>query len=405
MFTLKMAFRNVFRQKRRTILTGLSMFGGFVLATIFIGWSDGSYNHIINEFTRNTFGHIQIHEKNYLDRPSLYKTINNFREIENKLRQTPKIDSWAPRVYSAGLVSVREKSAGAKIIGLDPKLETDTTGFSKKIVQGKNLSIQPNHEVIVGKGLAKTLKAQLNDDIVIVSQGADGSIANDRYKIIGIVDSGDEISDRLSFYLHIKDAQELLVLGNRIHEVAITISKLKQVQKISDNLTQVINDPELAVDPWQVFARSFYLAMKADQEGMWYTLIIIVLVVAVGVLNTVLMLVLERRREYGVLKAIGTRPWQVIKLVLTEVNILAFFSVILGVGIGFLINLYLSHHGITLSEPFTYGGMKFKDLLSEVNTRMFVIPAITVFVSATVVSFFPALKAARTEPATTMRMH
>ena len=405
MLLLKIAFRNIFRQKRRTILTMLSMFGGFVMAAVFIGWADGSYNNIIDNFTRHNFGHIQIHEKDYLDRPSLYKTINDYSNIKNQLLTLEEIDHFAPRVYSAGLVSVREKSAGARIIGIDPTPEQMTTQFHKKVSKGQYLSEQPDHQVLLGKELAKLLKADIGDDIVIVSQGADGSIANDRYSIVGLVDSGDLISDRTSFYLHIEDARELLVLGDRIHEIAINIGHLKKVKPMTDTISTLINRPELSVNPWQVFARSFYLAMKADMEGMWISLVIIVLIVAVGVLNTVLMSVLERIREYGVLKAIGTRPGQIIKLVLTEVNIMAIFSIIIGFGVALIINSILASKGINMGMEFSYGGMTFDTFKAEINARSFYIPAITILISSIVVGFFPALKAARTDAAKSMRIH
>lgn len=402
---LKIAFRNVFRQKRRTILTALSMFGGFVLAAFFIGWADGTYNNIIDTFTRYNLGHVQVHEKTYLDRPSIYKTINTLSEIEEILQTTKKITSWTPRLFSAGLVSVKDKSAGTRIIGIDPEKENRTTKFDEKIVKGRMLSGTPAHEVILGKGLAKVLKANLEDEIVVLSQGADGSIANDMYKIVGILDSGDEISDRASFYLHLKAAQELLVLEGRIHEIAVTVNHLRDVDKVNSILQERIHDPRLAVDPWQVFARSFYVAMKADKEGMWIMLVIIVLVVAVGVLNTVLMSVLERRREYGVLKAVGTKPGQIVKMVLTEVNILAVVCIIFGAAVGLLLNYLLSIHGITLPEPISYGGMKFQYMQAEINARSFYIPTITVLLVATLVSLFPAFKAARTDPAKSMRIH
>lgn len=405
MMILKIAFRNVFRQKRRTILTALSMFGGFVLAAFFIGWADGTYNNIIDTFTRFNLGHVQVHEKTYLDRPSIYKTINNLPEIANTLQKTKKITSWTPRIFSAGLVSVKDKSAGTRIIGIDPEKETRTTKFNEKIVKGRMLAGTANHEVLLGKGLAKILKAELEDEIVVLSQGADGSIANDMYKIVGIVDSGDEISDRASFYLHMEDAQELLVLEGRVHEIAITVNHLRDVAKVTGILQESVNDPRLVVEPWQVFAHSFYVAMKADKEGMWIMLVVIVLVVAVGVLNTVLMSVLERRREYGVLKAVGTKPGQIVKMVLAEVNILAVVCIILGAAVGLLLNYLLSIHGISLPEPISYGGMKFQHMQAEINARSFYIPTITVLLVATLVSLFPAIKAAKTEPARSMRIH
>lgn len=419
MVMLKIAFRNIFRQKRRSILTALSMLGGFVLAAFFIGFSEGTYNGIIDTFTRNQMGHIQVHHQDYLDRPSLYKTIDNLPEIEGILGQMKKVDSWAPRLYSAGLASVSEKSAGVRIIGIDPVKEDRTTNFHEKIKEGKMFSAATANEVIIGKGLARLLKGGVGDDVVVVSQAADGSIANDRYRIVGIVDTGDEIGDRASFYLPLAAAQELLVLEGRVHEIAVTVNSLDDVDFVNKTLEKKLaafNSPSgknpnanadvpLAVEPWQEFARSFYIAMKADKEGMWITLLIIVLVVAVGVLNTVLMSVLERRREYGVLKAVGTKPAQIVKMVLLEVNILAMMCIVFGAALGLLINYIFSVHGIAIPEPITYGGMKFQHMFTEINAMSFYIPAVTVLVAATLVSLFPALKAAHTDPARSMRIH
>lgn len=405
MLILKMAFRNIFRQKRRTILTGLSMMGGFSLAVIFIGWEDGTYNNIIDEFTRNRLGHIQIHEKTYLNRPSLYKTIDEASNITKKLENAKDIESWTPRLYSAGLASVGEKSAGVQIIGIDPEKETQTTQFKNKISEGRNFSASPSHEAVIGQGLAEILKAKVKDEIVIISQAADGSIANDLYTIVGISSSGDDISDRMSFYLHLREAQELLVLEGRIHEIAITVRKLNQVIKTNNNIAEKINSPELSIEPWQVFAKSFYEAMQADKAGTYVVLIVIVFIVAVGVLNTVLMSVLERRREYGILKAVGTKPSQIIKLVLLEVTILSIICIIIGTGIGYGVNTFLSKHGIKFGEGLTYGGMKFETMKAEINLRSFIIPAVTVLLCAALISLFPAVKAAKTEPAKTMRIH
>ncbi len=407
MMMLKIAFRNIFRQKRRSILTGLSIFGGFVLSAFFIGWSDGSYNDIIDMFTRNRTGHIQVHQKDYLDRPSLHKTIGRLQEIGDIFRETRGIDSWAPRLYCPGLVSVGEKSTGAKIIGIDPDKENQTTRFNKKIVEGTVFSPGVSKETVMGKGLAKLLKAKIGDDAVILSQAADGSIANDKYRIVGIMESGDEMDDRTAFYLPIDAAQELLAMQGRVHEIAVTVQDLNDIPHITKTLGEKITalDTALAVEPWQVFAKAFYVAMEVDKEGMWVMLLIVMLVVAVGVLNTVLMSVLERQREYGVLKAVGTKPGQIVKMVMSEVTILTVFCIFVGIVVGLLLNYYFTTHGYTLPEPLSYGGMKFQTMRSEINARSFYIPAITVLFAAVLVGIFPALKAARTDPAKSMRTH
>jgi len=402
---LKLAFRNTLRQKRRTIFTLLTMFGGFTLASISIGWSDGSYSRIINMFTRNRLGHIQIHAQGYLDKPSLYKTIDNYQAIGRKIESIPGVLTWTPRFLAAGLASLGNETSAVQIVGIDPLRENEATYFNKKIFKGRSFSSQPAHEAILGKGLAEVLQAKVGDEIIIVSQAADGSIANDIFRVVGLADSGNQMADRTAFYLHLTEAQELFVQPGKIHEIAIIVNKLSHVGKITKKITKILADNSLDVQPWQEFAKSFYQAMKADVEGMWVMLLVILLIVAVGVLNTVLMSILERTREYGVLKALGTRPRYIFWQIVLEVNLMALVSIILGSGLSLIINHLLSIHGIQLPTSFTYGGIEFKALYSAITARSLYIPAITVVLSATVVSLFPALRAARISPAKAMRIH
>ena len=402
---LKIALRNIFRQKRRTILTALAMIAGFTLSSLFIGLSDGAYGNIITMFTRNRIGHIQVHREGYLDKPSLYETIDDYPSVGETIQSTTGVEAWTPRVYAAGLGSVGEKSTAVQVIGVDVARETQATRFDQKMIEGSVLAESASHEAVIGKGLAKILSAKIGSEIVIFSQGADGSIANDVYKIIGIAESGDDGTDRVACYLHIEDAQELFVLEGRIHEIVVIVSNINHVSKITDTIKTRLNNSTLDVAPWQVVAKSFYRAMKVDQQGDAIARWVIMLIVAIGVLNTVLMSVLERTREYGVLKAVGTKPTQIFWLVICEVVIIAIGSIAVGALLGVLANYLLSIYGITYPEEITYGGMKIKTLYAEVNARCLIIPAITVMLSATIVSLFPAIKAARIMPAKAMRTH
>ncbi|MBU0985459.1 MAG: ABC transporter permease [candidate division Zixibacteria bacterium] len=405
MLTMTIAWRNIFRQKRRTTLTILTLLGGFTLSAISIGWSDGTYNRIIEMFTRNRLGHIQIHAAGYLDRPSLYRNITNGAELGSRIEDIPEVEAWTPRLFSAALASVAEKTSGVQIVGINPEREARATRFDRKIIDGRSLSAEAAHETVIGRGLARTLKAGCGDEIVVVSQGADGSIANDLYTIVGILESGDAIQDQASLYLHLADAQELLVLAGAVHELVVIASSLEDVAQATEAIQSRLNEPNLEVAPWQEFARPFYVAMKADQQGSWIGLFIIVLIVSIGVLNTILMTVLERTREYGVLKAVGTRPGQVFRLVLYEVWIMSIVGVTIGAGISLIINYTLSIHGIVMPQAFTYGGMEFTHYYAEVNARSILIPAVTVILSAVLVSILPALRAARVAPARALRTH
>ena len=402
---LKIASRNIFRQKRRTILTALAMIVGFTLLSVTIGLSDGAYGNIISMFTRNRMGHIQVHREGYLNKPSLYETIDGYTTVGEVIENSAGVEAWTPRVYAAGLGSVSEKSTAVQIIGVDVTRETQATHFDKKVVEGSTLAATASHEAVIGTGLAKILSAKIDSEIVIFSQGADGSLANDMYKIVGIAESGDNVTDRVACYLHIEDAQELFVLEGRAHEIVVIVSNINQVGKVTNAIEANLNDSTLEVAPWQVVAKSFYRAMKTDQQGDAIARWVIMLIVAIGVLNTVLMSVLERTREYGVLKAIGTTPMQIFWLVTCEVVIIALGSICVGALLGVLANYLLSIYGITYPEEITFGGMKLKTLYAEVNVRCLIIPAITVMLSATIVSLFPAIKAARIMPAKAMRTH
>ena len=399
----KMALRNIFRQKRRSLLTSLTMFGGFVLVMIAVGLTDGSFNGMIDMFTRNSMGHIQVHAQGYLDKPSLHKIIPDYLKVGETIDGTEGVEAWTPRVFSAGLASVGDKTAAAVLTGIDPNLENKAVNFNKKIYEGRPLAAGPAKETAIGRGLAKTLKAKLGEELVFVTQGADGSLANEKYRIVGLVDSGNEVTDRTSLFLHIADAQELLVLNGQAHEIAIVAPKLNKVAKVERAVESALADPRLSVEPWQEFARGFYKAMQAENKEHQVSLIIFFIIVAVGVLNTTLMSVLERRREHGLLKALGTRPGRLFRMILNEVLLMALGSIAVGSVVGTAANLYLSRHGFKFSQGFTFGGMVYDTLRVEISARCYIIPSLLVLVAALVVSVYPALKAARTDAARSIR--
>jgi putative ABC transport system permease protein len=401
----KIAFRNIFRQKRRTVLTVLTMFGGFSLAAVSIGWVDGTYSHTIDMFTRSRLGHIQIHRRGYLDKPSIYKTIDHYLSLGDTLQKVKGVQCWAPRLYSAAVVSCGDKSSAAQVVGVDPAMEDRATHFSNKTTRGRSLSDDPSGQAMLGEGLAMILDASPGDTVVVVSQAADGSIANDLYVVAGLLSTGDKALDRTYMYLHLKDAQDLFALDGRVHEIAVIVYHLGSVDAVAAAISKAIKRDNLEVATWKEFSKSFYRAMKADKRGNWIMLFVILLVVAVGVLNTVLMTVMERRREYGVMRAIGTTSGQVIKLVLAEVLIMALIGIAFGAVAGYIGNYLLSVYGIPMPEALTYGGVVFNKAYAEINARSFYIPAICVLITALAVALPPAVKAARTAPARAMRMH
>jgi ABC-type lipoprotein release transport system permease subunit len=181
----------------------------------------------------------------------------------------------------------------------------------------------------------------------------------------------------------------------------VVCTSLDMAGPVAESLSEKL--PELDVQPWQEFAEEFYRAMQADMQGLWISIFIVVLVASASVLNTVLMSVLERRREYGVLRAIGTPPRTIVSMIMLEALIQAAVAIAVGLVVSTIALDILSSHGMSFSEPLTYGGVRFAEMRAQITPRSLWLPAVVVAATALLVSIPPALKAARISPARAMR--
>lgn len=201
----------------------------------------------------------------------------------------------------------------------------------------------------------------------------------------------------------LESAQSFLALEGRVHEIAVVLFDHELSREKAVLLNELIDNAEVSAAPWQVVERQFYQAMQADLKGNWISLGIIMLIVAIGVLNTVLMATLERTREFGVLRALGTRPAYVFGLILVEMTFLAVISVFFGGLAAWVGNQVLATYGIVLPTPFEYGGYVFDRLLGSLAAHVFWVPAAVTVGAAALVSMYPALRAARVVPVAAMR--
>lgn len=399
MILFKMAFRNIFRHKRRSLFTGLLMAGAYVLFSVSLGVTEGSYSQIIELYTRTHSGHIQVHGKGYLDKPSIYNSFEDYMRIGKKIGTIDEVESWAPRVYSPALAFSGNKTSGVRIIGIDPERESHTTRIKEQITEGTFLSGSPDREIIIGQSLARIMHAGIHDTIALIGQAADGSIANDLFTVTGIL-SGE---DRSGCYMHITSAQEFISMGERAHEIAVTLKQYSRAEPVAAIIDKTLGNPELDVVPWQEVEKEFYRAMQMDKQGNWITQFIIMLIVAIGILNTVLMTLLERTREFGILRSIGTRPRQIFFLILLETGFLSAFSIAVGAVLSLFFNYLLSIHGIELPTPIALEGLRFEAYVSEITPETILLPAVITLCVALAVSTVPALRAARIMPVKALR--
>jgi ABC-type lipoprotein release transport system permease subunit len=399
----KIAFRNIFRHKRRSILTGMLMAGVCFLHAVSLGMVDVTYGGIIDMFTRDSTGHIQIHGNGYIEKPSIYKTVYNADEIGARIEGMPDVESWTPRVRTPALAFAGTKTTGIEVIGVDPIRESQTTRLKNKVKEGRFISEEMSYDAVITGSLSRVLKVEIGGEIALISQGADGSIANDLFTVVGITDSEDTGYGKMFCYVHIEAAQEFLALEKRVHEIAIVMSGHEMARKGAKAMESILSDPDLDVEPWQIVEEQFYRAMQADLEGNKISLLILTLIVAVGVLNTALMVILERTPEFGLLKALGTRPFMIFRLIVLETAFISVISVIVGTAFGIGGNYLLSIYGIDYPTPLEYGGMMFETLTAVISPRSLYQPGLTIFLTAVFVSTLPAIKAARVIPVKSMR--
>lgn len=398
MLVLRMALRNLLRNRRRTLLTGLMMAGGYALFSLTLGISEGTYGSIIDMFTRSRTGHAQVHAAGYLDKPSLYKSIRGLDRAGRVLDSLPEVEAWAPRTYSPALAFSGSKTVGTQVMGIDPEKERKAVRLENQLAKGSFVPDSFSDGAVISARLASALALKPGDEFSLIGQGADGSIANDNFRVSGILSSSESAFSGPWCIMHIDKARELMALGDRTHEIALVFTDYRRSREDAALVSAALADPGLDVQPWQVTEKEFYRAMQLDKKGGDISNFIIMGIVAVGVLNTILMAVLERTREYGVLKALGTRPGFIFLLIMTEVLLLALAAVAAGALLALGLNHYLALHGIPIPDPISYGGVRFTSMISSVTLKGFTRPAVTVTLAALAVGVFPALKAARITP-------
>jgi ABC-type lipoprotein release transport system permease subunit len=403
MLIIKIAFRNIFRQKRRSFLTLLTMVSGFIMANLALSINLGTYGNIIEDFTRNKTGHVKVNHREYRESPSIYKTIDSSNNIMRRLENNSLISHATPAIFGGGLAAVHDKSFPVTVRAVDPRREDAAFNLSEEITAGDYFSSKGSREVILGKKLAHRLSAESGDTLYLFSQTAYGRMAEDIFTVRGIISPEDTRTSQSLLLMPLETAQEYYELNNRIHEISLVAKQDGVSRKIAQQIQTLLPDRYTAL-PWQKFNSAFYEAMRADQDGAWVTIIIILIIVGFGILNTVLMAVLERQREYGILKAVGTTPTQIFVLIILEMGMLFLLSLVLSLPLAVAGNYYLAVEGIPLKEPFSYGGIVWNHIYAGFVPESFIIPALVVGIITLCVSFFPALKAARTNPAVTMRI-
>jgi len=398
---VKLAWRNVWRNKRRSFITMLAVVFAVMLTVVMRGVQLGTYELNIRNVVRIFSGYLQIQRPGYQDNPTLRKSFPYGEELRSVLEGHPRIASFAPRVYADGLASYRDNSFGIMIMGLDPAVEPAVSDLFKKIRQGRAPRPGASIEIAVGQKLLRNLGASVGDSIVVLVQGFDGFLRDTFCKIVGVLRTGSDQFDRGSVIMDIHSVQQLLGLEDRVSVVAISLHSLDDIEPVRRDLQKALAAQRLVVLSWDEVLPSFKQSVELDNIGGILMLAILIVVVAFGILNTFLMSVTERFREFGIVLALGMPQRRLVLLVALEMLFLVLIGIVAGNLLGGLVNWYILNHPIEFGERFSalyeeFGWLPV--LTSTLKTGIFVNTTLSILASAFIAGLYPLRKVAKLEP-------
>lgn len=416
---LRLALRNVARHRRRTILTVLAVVVCFALLLIANGLSDGAHDQMVDIAVRMGLGHVIVYGEGYLDDPSNDKVVADPATVIKAAQALgPRVTTIVPRLRMESLIQAGSASVGVTLLGVDPAIEEKASKIAspKSIVEGAALPTTPPEPgtlppVVVGRALAKTLGVQLGDRVTLtVRPVGGGAMKTGAFEVHGIFSTGVHDIDGFWAEAPLPAVQKLAAAGDAVTMVALLLKSANDTDAVRADLDRAIQAKEhhLDVAPWQKAAPELNATIVLDQGGMYLTLLIVFVVVAAGILNTILMSVLERTREFGVLLALGAKPGRVIALVLTEALLIGIVSIVFGLALGVASNHYLATVGLDVKAGLganveASGVLLPERIYSALSPVTLVWSTIAVAVLVVAGAIYPAMLAARLEPVEAIR--
>lgn len=346
----KLAWRNIWRNPRRSILTMAAVAFATMLLVFMLSWQFGSYETMINATVSIRTGHLQVQAKGYHENREIRKVVTDPRAVVAILKHTPGIRAYTFRGESYSLVSSKNRTYGALVTGIDPAREPDVSTIKELVREGSFLTRQDMAEAIVGHLLAKNFSVGVGDELVVLGQGRDGSIAATTVRIKGIFNSGQDEFDRGVIYVPLAFFQEVYGMNGAVNSVVAVCDSLDAVPTAKNRIQKgVAGMNGLAVLDWQELTPGLVQAIEMDLISGLLFYVILIVVVAFSIMNTFLMAIFERTREFGVMMAMGIRPGRLMRILVMESLGMTVIGVLAGIVAGSLITWYFQVNGFVIS--------------------------------------------------------
>ena len=396
-----LAWRSLWRNSRRTAITfvaiGVGVWSMIVLAALMEAWGASAFDAAIKMLN----GHGQIHAQGYLDDPTVD---HRFAPPDRKLRfvlESAPARNWATRVRVPAIVQTARETAPVTLVGIDPEAERGLSFIPEAVHEGKYLEGTTGSDVLLGRKLAQRLRTGIGKRVVVMSQAANGEIAERGFRVVGLFDAEQEQDEKTFVFVPRATAQSMLGIGNDISEISFILDDVAKLPMFLDKVRAAA--PQLDAVSWSTLEPFTQAILDISNGTVALWTVIMFILVAFGLVNTLLMAVYERMREFGLVQALGLRP----RLLLLQMLLESAFLIGLGVAggvVGGIATLLAFSNGLDLSAV-AQGGALFgigRTLYPHVNERLTVLIAAFVWLMGIVTSLYPAWRASREVPVATI---
>lgn len=348
---IKLGWRNLWRNRRRSLIELTSIAGSVFFAIFMNNLAKGSYAQMIDDAVKMGSGHIGLYRSHYIE---LRKTELTFKAtpLVSKLEKDPDVVGVYPRLLIPGLIRSSRESRAAMVVGLDFSREKDMNPIldSRKISEGTLPADDDTQGALMGAGLARDLGIGVGKKFVIMVQGADGEIESKLYRITGLIRTNASMIDSRMVVVSRRVLSGVIGREDAVHEIGVMLTSHDKIEDALPRLAAIAGtEDDVQALPWEKAMAEVADAIKMDYVGMQIIVVFMYLIVGIGTVNTLLMSVMERSREFGVIRAIGLGKGGIRKIVFAEGFVLALTGVVVGLALSMLVGLYTSTHGIDYS--------------------------------------------------------
>ena len=403
-FFIRLAWRNLWRNKRRTVIAGASVFFAVFLAVAMSSMTAGSHEYMIKSAVGFYTGHIQIHGLKYWEKRSLDQSIPLDPTMLDSLRSVPHVVHVVPRLETAALISHGNATRVSPVIGVDPAAENAMTGLGKRLIRGSPLR-QWQGGALVAEGLARLLCVDVGDSVVVYGQGYQGVTAAAVVPVSGIVQFPVPDQNNAMFYLPLSLAQDLFSAPGRVTGVALLLDSDEEVDRVTAAARRIAGSG-VEVMTWREMLPELLQAIEADTGGTIIMLLILYVVIGFGIFGTVMMMTAERTREFGITIALGMKRWRLMAITMFEALMVSMMGACAGILVAIPAVLYFFYRPIWLGGDYAKAmlawGME-PILPFSIDPMVFVVQGIVVFLMGAVSGLYPLFVLRRLEPVRAMR--